>query len=45
MGKCRKILEKNLLHFERKGLEELPMVEQRYAELVKSPEKKLPRLI
>ena len=35
-GNARKILEKNLLHFERKGLEELPMVEQRYAELVKS---------
>ena len=32
-GNARKILEKNLLHFERKGLEELPMVEQRYAEL------------
>ena len=35
-GNARKILEKNLLHFERKGLEELPMVEQRYVELVKS---------
>ena len=29
------ILEKNLLHFERKGVEELTMVEQRYAKLIK----------
>ena len=35
-GNARKIMEKNQMHFERKGLEELPMVEQRYAELVKS---------
>ena len=35
-GNARKILEKNLLHFERKGVEELTMVEQRYAELLKS---------
>ena len=44
-GNARKILEKNLLHFERKGLEELPMVEQRYAELVKSQGEEAAKLI